>query len=261
MRTAVFSDVHGNLTALEAVLADIKQQAPDLIIFAGDLCLFGPRPADCIDLIQTETISAIYGNQDKPLHNQPPLSDDIDREEWELHHHTANIINWTRSQLTVAQRAWLHNLPFQRRISPTIQPHDDLFIVHANPDDVEQHIYPPEARQKELYGEIRQPDNDPDLVYMLRDLVCGILAFGHVHVPNIRQWQKTKLVNISSVSLAQDGDTRAKYGLFTWDGKSWQVAHRYVTYDLDAELALLAEHQMPQWEKYARYLKTGRAPK
>lgn len=213
MRTAIFSDVHGNLTALDAVLGDIKQQSPDLIIFAGDLCLFGPRPAECIDLIQAEAIAGIYGNQ-------PPLSPEMDRAEYEADQETKDIISWTRLQLTAAQRAWLRVLPFHRRISPTIQPKDDLFIVHANPYDVEQHIYPPEAKQKELYGEIRQPDNDPDLAHMLRDLVCGILAFGHVHVPNIRQWQDTKLVNISSVSLAQDGDPRAKYGLFTWDGKS-----------------------------------------
>jgi predicted phosphodiesterase len=140
MRTAIFSDVHGNLTALEAVLADIKQQSPDLIVFAGDLCLFGPRPAECIARVQAEDISAIYGNQDKPLRNQPPLSPEADREEWEAKQNAADIVSWTRLQLTADQRAWLRTLPFQRRISPTTQPRDDLFIVHANPRDGEQHI-------------------------------------------------------------------------------------------------------------------------
>ncbi|MCZ7666722.1 MAG: metallophosphatase family protein [Chloroflexi bacterium] len=259
MRIAVFSDVHGNLTALEAVLADIKQQSPDLVVFAGDLCLFGPRPAECLDRVRAEDISVIYGNQDKPLHNQPPLSDGSDREKWEARQNVPDIVSWTRNQLTLDQRGWLHNLPFQRRISPTVQPKDDLFIVHPNPRDGEQHIYPPETTQKELYGEIRQPDDDPDLRHMLHDLVCGILAFGHVHVPSIRPWREIKLVNISSVSLAQDGDTRAKYGLFTWNGKSWQIKHRYVTYDLEKELALLAERGIPQGEIYARCLKTGRS--
>lgn len=258
MRTAIFSDVHGNLTALEAVLADIKQQSPDLIIFAGDLCLFGPRPAECLTLVQAENISTIYGNQDEPLCNQPPLSHEVDQAEWEINQDLKEIVTWTRLQLTVDQRAWLHALPFQRRVSPTTQPKDDLFIVHANPHDVEQHIYPPEARQKELYGEIRQPDDDPDLAQMLDNLVCGILAFGHVHVPNIRQWQNMSLVNISSVSLAQDGDTRAKYGLFTWDNRTgWQIEHRYVAYDLDKELGILAECQMPEWQKYSQQLKSA----
>ena len=48
MRVALFSDVHGNLTGLEAVLADIDEHAPDLVVFAGDLCLMGPRPGDCL---------------------------------------------------------------------------------------------------------------------------------------------------------------------------------------------------------------------
>jgi Icc-related predicted phosphoesterase len=48
MRVAIFSDVHGNLTALEAVLNDIKQQSPDLTMFAGDLCVDGARPVACI---------------------------------------------------------------------------------------------------------------------------------------------------------------------------------------------------------------------
>lgn len=258
MRTAIFSDVHGNLTALEAVLADIKQQLPDLIIFAGDLCLFGPRPAECLALVRAKDISAIYGNQDKPLCDQPPLSPQINQTEWEISQDLKEIVTWTRLQLTVEQRAWLHALPFQRRVSPITQPHDDLFIVHANPHDVEQHIYPPEARQKELYGNIRQPDDDPDLAHMLDEPVCGILAFGHVHVPNIRPWQDTKLVNISSVSLAQDGDTRAKCGLFTWDNRAgWQTEHRYVAYDLDKELGIMAERQMPEWQKYSRQLKSG----
>ena len=52
MRLAVFSDVHGNLSALEALLTYIATEALYKIVFAGDLCLFGPRPADCVDVIR-----------------------------------------------------------------------------------------------------------------------------------------------------------------------------------------------------------------
>ena len=62
MRVAVFSDVHGNLTALEAVLADIAAQAVDQIYFAGDLCLIGPRPAACLERVRSANIAAVYGN-------------------------------------------------------------------------------------------------------------------------------------------------------------------------------------------------------
>jgi hypothetical protein len=104
------------------------------------------------------------------------------------------------------------------RISPTVDPKDDLFIFHANPQDVKRHIYPPVDKQKAVYGEVRQPDDDPALRHMLREIVCGTLAFGHVHIPSVRRWQDLVLANIRSVSLARDGDRRAKYGLFTWRG-------------------------------------------
>jgi predicted phosphodiesterase len=259
MQVAIFSDVHGNLTALEAVLVDIKKQSPDLTLFAGDLCLFGARPAECVERIQQEDISLIAGNKDQVLSNQPLLSDDIEVEARERRQEIEDIVDWTRVQLGAARCAWLNTLPFHSRVLPTPHPKDDLFIVHANPHDVHQHIYPPEGMQEEIYGEIKQPDDDPGLRHLLQDLVCGVLAFGHVHVPNLRRWQHILLANISSVSLPQDGDKRAKYGLCTWNGNGgWHIEHQYVAYDMDEELSLLAERQPPGWEKICHRLKTAR---
>ena len=69
MRVAIFSDVHGNLSALEIVLADIERQAPDLIVFAGDLCLFGPRPAECLRLVLERQLPSVIGNTDAHIQN------------------------------------------------------------------------------------------------------------------------------------------------------------------------------------------------
>lgn len=259
MLIAIFSDVHGNLTALEAVLVDIKAQAPDLVAFAGDLCLFGPRPAACLERVRQEAITAVYGNKDEIIFNPTPVSYQVQSVIQEKREKSGHIVAWTQTQLSAGQLAWLRTLPFHRRVSPTPHPKDDLFIVHANPKDVQRHIYPPEARQQEIYGEVKQPDSDNDLNHMLRDLSCDLLAFGHVHVPNIRHWHNKTLVNISSVSLPQDGDKRAKYGLLKWDKHSgWRIQHRYITYDVDEEIALLQERQPPGWESYQRQLETAR---
>ncbi|MBW7959232.1 MAG: metallophosphoesterase, partial [Candidatus Promineofilum sp.] len=59
MRIAIFSDVHGNLSGLEAVLADIDRRGADLVIFAGDLCLAGPRPADTLRLVLDRRIPSV----------------------------------------------------------------------------------------------------------------------------------------------------------------------------------------------------------
>jgi hypothetical protein len=145
--------------------------------------------------------------------------------------------------------SFLHGLSFQNRVSPGVSPNDDLFIVHANPLDVDQPIYPSEELQKKHLGEIKQTDKDLTLRHMLEDLDTGVLAFGHVHIPNVRHWNNIVLANISSVSLPLDGDSRAKYGLLTWeDGHGWTIEHQYVPYNVKQEKELLRQRQPPNWQ-------------
>jgi predicted phosphodiesterase len=250
MRIAVFSDVHGNLSGLEAVLADIAAQEEgfDEIVFAGDLCVFGPRPDGCVELLRRHepAISTIYGNTDQWISGLPLLAQDADAEERLRWERIGNIVDWTREIVPPMNRAWLDSLPFQRRISPTVNPRDDLFIVHANPHNVDDVIYPDTALQKELFGEVRQEDGD--LEKLVGGLVFAVLAFGHLHVPSVRRWREIRLVNVASVSRPGDGDRRAKYVIFTWDGEHWGVEHRYVEYDLGPEIAAYEERQPPGWE-------------
>ncbi|HSG15927.1 MAG TPA: metallophosphoesterase family protein [Anaerolineae bacterium] len=256
MRIAIFSDVHGNLTALEAVLDDIAKQAPDLTIFAGDLCVFGTQPAECVQRFREEKISGIVGDTDQWISNQPLLSSDIQAEERKRKQNVDTASDWAWAQLNEMDRAWLRTLPFYRRVSPTQYPKDDLFVVHANPRDSNRPILPPKLLQKRLYGEIKQPDDA--LRSLLEGQFMGILAFGHVHVPSIRYWRKLTLANISSVSLPQDGDVRAKYGLFTWQGRGgWAIEHRYVSYDIDAEVVLLNRLKPPKWKALSQRLQTA----
>lgn len=254
MKVAIFSDVHGNLTALEAVLADIKRQEPDLIFFAGDLCVFGARPKACLDLMRDENIPGVYGNTDGWISNKPPLSDDLTPEQEKRIRNLRTIIDWTAAELTDMDRAYLFEFPFHRRVSPTTNPKDDLFIVHANPRDVDAPIFPNEAVQQKIYNEIKQPDDSPDLRHLLSDLDTGVLAFGHIHIPNIRQYGSITLANISSVSLPLDGDGRAKYGLLTWNGEKWDISHQYVTYDIENERQVLAQVKPPDYESLSKRL-------
>jgi predicted phosphodiesterase len=258
MRIAIFSDVHGNYAALDAVLKDINQQDPDLVLFAGDLCVFGSQPSSCVQRLRAEDISCVYGNTDLWISNDPLLSDNIAVEKIERSQDIETAAGWAWAQLDAMDRAWLRTLPFHKRFSPTVYPEDDLFIVHANPLDVEQPIYPPMARQEEIYGEVKQPDDA--LEPLIGEIVFGVLCFGHVHIPNVRQWKDKTLVNISSVSLPLDGDVRAKYGLLTWDN-GWLIEHRHVEYAIAEEVNRLAEDKPPHWEKYSQQLQLGKSEK
>jgi hypothetical protein len=78
-------------------------------------------------------------------------------------------------------------------------------------------------------------------------------------VTSIRYWKGLTLANISSVSLPQDGDVRAKYGLFTWkDRGGWAIEHRYVSYNIDAEVVLLNRLKPPNWKALSQRLQTAK---
>jgi predicted phosphodiesterase len=254
MRIAIFSDVHGNLTALEAVLGHIKQQDPDLILFAGDLCVFGARPGACAQRLREEDIASVFGNTDSWISNRPLLSDSIVAEKKSRSQNIGTAVEWAMAQMDETDLAWLRTLPFQRRISPTPHPRDDLFVVHANPQDVDRPIHPPESRQEALYGQVKQSDDD--LRPLLKEIIAGVIGFGHVHIPNVRYWRDLTLANISSVSLPLDGDKRAKYGLLTWDN-GWTVEHMRIDYDVDREVDYLNRLQPPNWQKLSRQLQHG----
>jgi len=237
MRLAVFSDVHGNLSALQAVLADIAAEAVDQIVFAGDLCLFGPRPAACVDRLRDLDCVSIYGNTDDfLLGRQTPPDRFVD------------LARWTHDQLDQSQRDWLDELPFARSVSPQTAGEDSLLIVHANPLDVNQIIFPPEEEQIARYGRVRQADEELD------ELLAGVevknVVFGHLHIPFIRTIGSIKLFNISSVSMPGDGDPRAKYGLFTWQDGAWTFERKYVPFDIAPEVAAFEANQPPGWQFY-----------
>ena len=249
MRLAIYSDVHGNLTALQAVLADIKKQAPDLIAFAGDLCFFGARPRACLELAREETDILVYGNTDEFLHTPLQMSDEAseaEQQEWEKFF---ALLAWNQEQLSPENVAWLQRLPFGHRLSPTAASTDDLLIVHANPLDVNRLIAPTDDFQQEVLGEVEWSQSDEELRPLLDTITAGIIAFGHLHVPNVRRWEDITLANISSVNLPSDGDKRAKYGLLTWrKSEGWTVEKRLVSYNLHQERELLSFIKPPNWQ-------------
>lgn len=240
MRIAIYSDVHGNLTALQTVLADIKKQAPDLIAFAGDLCMMGARPKACLELAKAETDIFVYGNTDEAIHTPLTIPDDASDEQRPRWESFIVVGKWTAGQLGAEGIAWLQRLPFSHRISPTADSKDDLLIVHANPVDVNQVIFPTADFQTEHLGEVKWKQSDEDLRPLLENITAGIIAFGHLHVPNVRHWNSTILANISSVNLPADGDKQAKYGLLTWrKGDGWTVEKRRVAYNINQEREML----------------------
>ena len=181
MRIALFSDIHGNPHACEAVLQATADDDPfDDVVAAGDLCLGGSDPARCVDLLREAGVSAVYGNIDEYVYapDQKP-GDELHLRKWDR---LLETVNWVRIRFEAGRINWLRDLPFDIHISPTTNPNDSLLVVHANPKNIEDMIYPPPHEQKSRLGEIIQPDDDPALDHLMEGVTAKTIAFGHLHL-------------------------------------------------------------------------------
>lgn len=205
MRIVIFSDVHGNVVALDAVLAAIRQQAaPDALFVAGDLAQLGPRPAEAVGRLRAlDGARFVIGNTDSYLF------DDTDD--------SADAI-FTRARLSAGDMDFLRSLPFEQRIE--VAPGHELLVVHANPRDLEQPIKPGSA--------------DTLIRPLLAGVTAEVVAFGHYHVPFVRKLDQWTLVDIASAGMPRDGDQRGVYATLTWERDAWRIEHHRVVFDIEA---------------------------
>lgn len=229
MRLAVFSDIHGNLVALEAVLRDLTAAGgADRVVLAGDLCLDGPQPAAVVDLARASQWTVLMGNTDRDLWAlRTPEAARAAEKDWQL-------IEWTQGQLGEERLAYLQSLAFAERPLPAgaTGEREMLLIVHANPRDLDAKLWPgtPADEVARLLGET----NERTIVH------------GHVHIQSVRHVGSWRLVNVGSVGQPKDGDHRAAYALFTWRHGRWEVEPRRVVYDLEAAEQAIRSCGMPE---------------
>ncbi len=259
MRIAIFSDVHGNLSGLKAVLDHIeKQPSVDQVVFAGDACLAGPRPLECINSLRERKITCLVGNTDDWILNLPALDDSLDDSDRQKRIKLRELCSWTLERIGEAGSSWLEELAssFSITISPTPSHANDLLIVHANPRDLLQIIFPSEDRQRELYGAVRQGDDDLDP--LLNSVMASMIAYGHLHIPGLRTWRDISLANISSVSLPGDADSSAKYAVLDWKrDRGWEVEWHRISYSVEGEIEAYLERRPPGWRESVKTLRAA----
>lgn len=217
MRVAVVSDVHGNLTALEAVIADLKRRSPDQIVHGGDLALMGPQPAQVVDRIRELGWPGVQGNTDELLWRPEDRALQLERAP-ALAPHIELLFDsyapFTREALGVERIEWLRAQPAEYRDDP-------LALVHASPGDLWRAPLPdaPDGELAETYEPLGAP----------------LVAYGHIHRPFTRTLDATTIANTGSVGMPWDGDPRAAYLLID-DGVAEVVR---VEYDLEADARAL----------------------
>ena len=233
MRFAIVSDIHGNRSALDAIVRDLRATAPDLVLHGGDLADGGGSPAEIVDRVRDLGWPGIAGNTDEML-SDPAVFDAFAAQLPKLQplwSTIAEMAEFARQSLGSERLAWLRSLP--RR-------HDGegISLVHASPESL-----------------WRAPaHNAPDAEFdVYRELGKPIVVYGHVHRPFVRQLDGLTVANSGSAGLPYDGDTRASYLLID-DGIP---AIRRVEYDVAAECDSLAASGLPHARWAARLLQSA----
>ena len=231
MRLAVFGDIHGNLPAFEAVLADIRSQSPDALLCLGDVAAMGAWPRECIQLLASLQCPVVLGNADEDMLRPRPFEARDFPDEREIY----DLDEWGRRQLT-----WEEHTLLKKYKSTVKLP--GLLAFHGSPESCRESIgaTTPEERLDELRS-----------AFGGQRLWMG----GHTHAPLLRSLDGWRLLNPGSVGLAYEkrGDryvnvSRAEYLIVDGD----TVQFRRVPYDVKAVQARILERKMPHAEWWAR---------
>ena len=241
----LISDIHANLPALEAVLADISKGAPTAIYHLGDLGGYAPWPNETIALLRQKGISGVAGNYDSTVahdYKHCGCKADSPREE-ELSHLS---FEWTKNAVTPESKEFLRSLPFRIDIRPAggHVAGPEIRLFHATP--VNNLVYVTEDR--------------PDTFLLKMAQQAGarsgdVIAFGHTHKPWHRLVEGIHFVNTGSVGRPKDGDPRACYVIVDMNGAAPVIGFVRVEYDVERAAKGIQESGLPI--EFAEVLRTG----
>ncbi|MEM9587862.1 MAG: metallophosphoesterase family protein [Planctomycetota bacterium] len=250
-RTAILSDIHGNLIALEAVLADIKTQSVDRIVCLGDVVGYGPEPCACLDQAMEFSL-CILGNHDS--------SALFDPEGFNVAAEQA--ILWTRDQLECGRdgpEASRRRMEFLCELPRLVREENDLF-VHGSPrGPTNEYVFPEDIqnnkKMEKLFSMV------PHVCFQGHTHVPGIFTADHQFLrPNqlitgysVADANERVMINVGSVGQPRDGDSRSCYVIRSND----VIEFRRVEYDIESVVkAIEAEEELDNFLGYR--LREGR---
>jgi putative phosphoesterase len=239
MRIGILSDIHANITALEAVLDDLKQQQVETVYCLGDLVGYAAFPNEVIDRIRRDGTPTIMGNYDDGV--------GFDRDECGCAYRDPEeqrlgdlSLRWTQRTVTSDRKAFL------RSLRPEIRFEADgkrFRLVHGSPRRMNEYLF--EDRPLSSFQRLAATSD------------AAVLIFGHTHKPYMRRVDNVLFVNAGSIGKPKDGDPRACYVVMDTTGDV-DVEFRRIAYDVDAAANAIRESSLP--DKFAADIETGGAP-
>jgi predicted phosphodiesterase len=232
MRYAIISDIHGNVEALQAVLADMKTRSIDEIVCLGDIVGYYPDPEKCIELVRNNVKYCVAGNHDYAAINK------IDIQTFTYYAFVA--MEWTRNHISRNAMEFLSSLPLSIE-------QDGLYFTHSSPSNTQDWIY--------VF-----PDSEEAVFEAFNSLVHRLNFIGHTHWPSIMIQEDDKiilcpehtvklnpdnfyLVNVGSVGQPRDFDSRSCYAIY--DSDIDEIALVRVAYDYSVTQKKIIENNLP----------------
>jgi putative phosphoesterase len=227
MLIACVSDIHGNLPALQAAVADAKTRGATEVICAGDIIGYGPFPNEVCDFLVENRIESISGNYDCKVLDVLRKGESVVAE---LSTKKKELLFWTVDHIAKSAKQFLKSLP--DNLEKTLTAGQTLIVVHGSPASNEDAIYPSITTNglEMKLGEIR-----PDV------LVCG-----HTHIPFVRRIGNILVANCGSVGHPVDGDPMPSYAIISVDKET--VSGRIIRFEYDTEktVAALKKTSLPK---------------
>jgi predicted phosphodiesterase len=245
MRYALISDLHANLPATEAVLADIAHGNAGAVYHLGDLVGYAPWPDETVALIASRGIAGVAGNYDSTVatdYKHCGCRYEDARQE-ELSHLS---FDWTRHHVSPRTKAHLGGLPFRIDLLPNgghvAGPR--IVLVHGTP-----------TLNTVYWSEDRSDDFCLKMAGHAGLKAGDVIAFGHTHKPWHREVGGIHFVNTGSVGRPKDGDWRAGYVLLEAGEGTVQVEFIRVDYDVERTMRGIRDSGLPN--EFAEHLRTG----
>ncbi len=240
-KLAILGDIHANLEAFNAVLADAKKLGVTGYVCVGDVVGYNADPSACLDLLRELDCVTVRGNHDHYCsHSHEPLDD--------FHPLAAKVVDWTRSQLTDEQKEFLRGLKLSRLVS-------GFSIVHSTLDMPDKWGYVLDTLEADAHFNYQ---------------TTSVCFYGHTHIPAVYEKQgrvtryltdrlvvvmgRRYFVNPGSVGQPRDGDPRAAY--LVYDVNAREIEFRRVAYDVAAVQRKVRAAGLP--ERLAYRLELGK---
>jgi diadenosine tetraphosphatase ApaH/serine/threonine PP2A family protein phosphatase len=238
---AILGDIHSNLDALEAVLDDCRKEGVTDFLCTGDVVGYNACPRECLKMIRDLGCPVVMGNHDYYVSSWQDLTD--------FNPAAAEVIEWTRKQLTDEEISILRSFPF-------VSTNMGITLVHSTMDCPESFGYVFDHLQAEAH---------------FSHQITPICFHGHTHCPMIYEKQVSAVyridaqdfklpigrkyfINVGSVGQPRDGDSRAAYAL--WEPSTRKISFRRLEYDVQAAQERIRAAGLP--ERLASRLSIGR---